>query len=94
MVSYSDSVVTCLLDSVAHLQLYLPATTHQMAVAEYHRAPVPDGLLVKPWIRNIRTGVAAMTTTGGHLWNASERLVGAASSCGPVLLLVQESDET
>ena len=30
------------------------------------------------WNRDIECGFAAMTTTGGHLWNASERLAGVA----------------
>lgn len=52
-----------------------------MAMAEYERCPVPPNAISTPWIRDIRTGVAATTTTGGHLWNASERLVGV--TCSP-----------
>lgn len=47
-----------------------------MAVAAYEPFHAPEGAIETPWTKDIRTGVAAMTTTGGHLWNAAERLVG------------------
>ena len=60
-----------------------------MAVAVYERYPVPPGAIEHPWRRDIVTGVASMTTTGGHLWNAAERLAGVVRlrTCSSLLVL-------
>lgn len=50
-----------------------------MSVAAYERFQVPSGAIEHVWRRDIDTGVAAMTTTGGHLWNAAERLAGVTT---------------
>eukprot|EP00892_Ulva_mutabilis_P000164 jgi/Ulvmu1/10148/UM006_0102.1 len=45
-----------------------------MSIAFYERYPVPAEAIEHPWRRDIQVGTTAMTTTGGHLWNAAERL--------------------
>jgi len=43
-------------------------------MAAYTRAAPPDG--AASWLRDMQTSHAALTTTGGLLWNASLRLIG------------------
>lgn len=45
-------------------------------MAKYVRAEPPKDAIEKTWRRDIKCGASAMTTTGGHLWNAAERLAG------------------
>ena len=52
-----------------------------MSMARYVPTCMPFNAAQVRWNRDIECGVAAMTTTGGHLWNASERLAGVALPC-------------